>query len=425
MEDGVRDKSVLRKLLGLCVSTVVVVGRELVEGLDGGRDRLDVWVRTKASARGRCGKCGVVAPWFDHGGGERRWRHVDVCFATCELVAQAPRVSCPTHGVTVAEVPWARHDSWFTRAFEDLVVFDAIVSSKLAAARRYGVSWRAVDHMCVRVATEALGRIDLLEGLVAVAIDEVKYKRGQRYLTVVCDHLSGRVVWAAKGRKKHVVHAFFDALGDERAKELEFITCDGAEWIRTVLAERAPGATVCLDTFHLIGWATKALDEVRREEWNNLRRNGGAAAAKEFKGLRWMLLRNWENLDSGQKGVIRDLERANKRTFRGWQLKEELRDIFTMPFLAACRALSDWLAMASRSRLTPFVKLARTIRHYRESIEATLEWKLTNGISESNNAAIGRIRSAARGFHDPESFITMIMLDRAGIAPQLPWATAS
>ena len=177
-----RDRSVLRKLLGLCVSSVVVVGRELVEGCEGGRDRLDVWVRTKVGVKGRCGKCGVASAWFDNGGGERRWRHVDVCFATCELVAEAPRVSCPEHGVTVAAVPWARHDSWFTAAFEDLVVFDAIVSSKLAAARRYGVSWRAVDHMCVRVATEALGRVDLLDGLVAIAIDEVKYKKGQRYL---------------------------------------------------------------------------------------------------------------------------------------------------------------------------------------------------------------------------------------------------
>jgi hypothetical protein len=85
----------------------------------------------------------------------------------------------------------------------------------------------------------------------------------------------------------------------------------------------------------------------------------------------------------------------------------------------------NWFSYASRSWREPFVKLARTIRHYRASIEATIEWKPTNGTSESNNAAIGRIRSAARGFHDPESFITMIMLDRAGIAPQLPWATAS
>jgi len=86
-----------------------------------------------------------------------------------------------------------------------------------------------------------------------------------------------------------------------------------------------------------------------------------------------MLLRNWENLTSAQKGVIRDLERANKRAFRAWQLKEELRDIFTMPFLAACRALDRWLVYASRSRLEPFVKLARTVRRCRLSIEATLE----------------------------------------------------
>jgi transposase len=192
----VRDNSVLRKLLGLCVLTVVVVGRELHEAGDGGRSKLVVWVRRRARVRGRCGHCGVVAPWFDNGGGERRWRHIDMGMATCELVAEAPRVTCPEHGVTVAEVSFARHDSAFSRAFEDLVVFDAIVSNKLAAARRHGISWRAVDHMCIRVATEALGRIDLLEGLVAIAIDEVKYKKGHKYLTVVCDHLTGRVIWA-------------------------------------------------------------------------------------------------------------------------------------------------------------------------------------------------------------------------------------
>src|SRR2546428_6121977 len=120
----------------------------------------------------------------------------------------------------------------FARAFEALVVWEAIVANKQAAADRYGISWRAVNHACVRVATEALGRVDLLEGLVAVAIDEVKYKKGYRYLTVVCDHFSGRVVWAAKGRTRESVAAFFDALGEERAAQLQFVSCDGADWIR-------------------------------------------------------------------------------------------------------------------------------------------------------------------------------------------------
>jgi transposase len=421
----VRVKTVLRKLLGLG-RAVVLDGWELVEaGGEGIRPRLVVRVRTRAGRRARCGRCGALAPWYDRGDGERRWRHVDVAYAVCELVADAPRVSCPTHGPTVAAVPWARHDSAFSRAFEDLVVHDAIVGNKQAAADRYGISWRAVNNACVRVASEALGRVDLLEGLVAIAIDEVKYKKGQRYLTVVCDHFTGTVIWAAKGRSKDTVEAFFAALGEGRAARLQFVSCDGAEWIRTVVAEQAPDAIVCLDTFHAVGWATDALDEVRRGEWNTLRRAGGATAAKELKGLRWLLLRNWENLTSAQRGVIRDLERANRRMFRAWQLKEELRDIFAMPLLAACRALDDWLAWASRSKLAPFVRLARTIRAYRQSIEATIEWKLTNGIAESNNAAIARLRTNARGFHNPESFITMIMLDRAGIAPDLPWAPAA
>ena len=416
-----RVKTVLRKLLGLCRATVIV-GWELADGAgdEGARPKLVVWVRTKVRRRGRCGRCGTLASWYDRGDGQRRWRHIDVAFATCELVADAPRVNCPTHGPTVAAVPWARHDSAFTRAFEDLVVHDAIVGNKQAAADRYGISWRAANNACVRVATEALGRVDLLDGLVAIAIDEVKYKKGQRYLTVVCDHFTGRVVWAAKGRSQDTVHSFFDALG-ERAAALQFVSADGAEWIHPVVAERAPEAIVCLDTFHVIQWATDAVDEVRRGEWNTLRRSGAAGAAKETKGLRWLLLRNWENLTGAQRGVIRDLERANRRLFRAWQLKEELRDIFSLPLLSAQRALDDWLAWASRSKLGPFVRLARTIRRFRASIEATIEWRLTNGIAESNNAAIARIRTNARGFHHPQAFIAMIMLNRADLTPDLPW----
>ena len=416
-----RVSKLLKAICGLG-REVVVRGFELVEG---DRPGLVVWVRPKVRRRGRCGRCGELATWFDHGGGERRWRHLDAGYATVELVGPARRVECKGCGPTVAAVPWARHDSAFTRAFEDLVVHDAIVGNKQAAADRYGISWRAVNTMCLRLATEALDRVDLLDGLVAVAIDEVKYKKGHKYLTVVCDHMTGRVIWAAKGRSKETVGAFFDALGAERSAALQFVTADGASWIRDVVAVRAPDAIVCLDTFHVIGWATDALDEVRRGEWNTLRRAGADRAAKQFKGLRFLLRRNWEHLTMRQRETITALEAANRRTFRAWQLKEELRDIFALPLIQARRALDAWLGWASRSKLAPFVKLARTIRAYRPSIEATIEWKLTNGIAESNNASIGRLRTNARGFHDPQAFITMIMLDRAGLAPHLPWSTAS
>lgn len=417
-----RVTKLLRGLLGL--GHLVVIGGWNFDA-EADRPKLTVTVRLRQRRRGRCGRCAKTAAFYDQGGGVRRWRHLDVGFAVCEIEAAAPRVDCAEHGPTVAEVPWARHGSRFCRAFEDVVVYDAIASNKLAAAHRHGLSWRAVNAMCERVVAEALGRVDLLDGLVAIAIDEVKYKKGQRYLTVVCDHFTGRVIWAAKGRSKDTVGQFFDAVGEQRCQGLGFVSADGAEWIRSVVAARALEAVVCLDPFHVVSWATSALDEVRRAEWNQLRRNGRAGAAKEFKGMRWLLLRNWENLAPSQKATIRQLAGANTRSFRAWQLKEELREVLAMPLAKAKVALESWLHYASRSRLEPFVKLARTIRHYRESLEAAIEWKLNNGIAESNNAAIGRIRSAARGFHDPQAFITMIMLDRAGIAPDLPWARAS
>lgn len=398
---------------------VVVEGYEFV--WRGDRPLLRVDVRPKRRRKSDCGRCGTKAPFYDRGDGRRTWRHIDVGFASCELVADAPRVDCPDCGPTVAAVSWARHGSRFTRSLEDVVAWEALASNKQAAACRYEISWGAVDNVCERVVDEALERTDMLSGLVAVGIDEVKYKKGHKYLTVVVDHGAGRVVWAADGRSKATVSKFFDELGESRSKNLRFVSCDGAEWIRTVVAERAPQAIVCLDTFHVIGWATDALDEVRRDEWRNLKAADNADKAKTVKGLRWLLLRNWENLTGGQRNVIGDLQKANKRMFRAWQLKEELREIFKMSPIEADQALDDWLRYASRSKLPAFVKLARTIRSYRESLMATIEWGYTNGLAESANAKIGRLRVNARGFHRPEQLISMIFLDQPGIKPETPW----
>lgn len=404
-------------MAGLCRATVITGW-----SLDWSQDRpeLVIKVRVRAGVVRCCGRCGQRGRGYDAGGGLRRWRHVDVGFARCVLEGPAPRVGCGRCGPTVAMMPWARHDTAFTQAFEDVVVWDGVRSNKNTAAQRHQVSWRAVNGICERVLTEAMGRVDLLEGLIAIAIDEVKAKKGQRYLTVVSDHFGGPVVWVAEGRSKAVVAEFFDALGAERAAGLEIVTTDGAEWIRTVVAERAPNAEICLDTFHVISWATKAVDEVRRQLWRHLGSSGGKA--KAVKGMRWLLIRNWAKLSRAQKRAIRDLETSNRRLFRAWQLKEELIDIFSMSIIAARRAIDDWLHYASRSRLEPFVKLARTIRRYRDSIEATIEWGFTNGIAEANNSVIGRIRRNANGFHNPKAFITMIMLDRGGLGPDLPWA---
>ncbi len=130
------------------------------------------------------------------------------------------------------------------------------------------IAWPTVGRIIGRVADERSAEVDRLEGLRKIGIDEVSFRRGQRYLTVVVDHETARVVWVQEGRDEATLEGFFDQLGPVRAAALRFVTADGAAWIKNVLARRCPQAIVCLDPFHVVSWAIEALDQVRREVWN-------------------------------------------------------------------------------------------------------------------------------------------------------------
>jgi transposase len=92
-----------------------------------------------------------------------------------------------------------------------------------------------------------------------VTVDEISYRKGQKYLTVVVDHDSGRLVWAAPGRDRKTVLRFFDLLGEERCKQIALVSCDMASWISGPVAERCPGAVRCVDPFHVIQVRHEAL----------------------------------------------------------------------------------------------------------------------------------------------------------------------
>ena len=93
------------------------------------------------------------------------------------------------------------------------------------------------------------------------------------------DHDTARLVWAAPGRDSDTVAAFFDALGPERAAQLTHVSTDGADWIIRVVDARCPNAVRAADPYHVVAWATEALDQVRRDVWNTAR--GGKGRATE------------------------------------------------------------------------------------------------------------------------------------------------
>jgi len=353
--------------------------RAVVESVEiDGNGQVVAAVRPHHRERDRCGVCGRRSPGFDLGEGRRRWRALDLGTTIAYLEADAPRVRCPEHGVVVVAVPWARHGSRFTLAFEQQVAWLAVNTSGSAVAELMRIAWRSVGAICERVAAEAGRDADLLAGLERIGIDEISHRKGHRYLTVVVDHDTGRLIWAAAGRDKATVEAFFDALGEKRAKQLKLVSCDMAGWIEAVLADRCPKAKRCVDPFHVIQLATDALDEIRREVWREARRQGQADAARELKGTRYALRKNPENLTARQQSKLADVERLNRPLYRAYLLKEQLRQIYRLPARKAIALLEEWLSWARRCRLKPFIKLARTITAQREGILAAIRHGLSN-----------------------------------------------
>ena len=379
-----------------------------------------VAVRPTARERDRCPHCRRRCPGYDLGEGRRRWRALDLGTTYAFVEAEAPRVSCRRHGVVVAAVPWARHDSAFTRAFEDQVSWLAVNTSKTAVSELMRIAWRSVGWICERVMLEAQARRDLLGGLARLGFDEISIRRGQRYLTVVVDHDTGRLVWAAPGRDRPTVETFLDLLGRQRCERIELVSCDMADWITRPITERCPNAEVCLDAFHVVKLATDALDEIRREVWNEARRAGEIALARDLKGARFALWKNPENLTARQRLKLAHIQRVNQRLYRAYLLKEQLRQIYRVDPGEAIAVLNAWLKWARRCRLEPFVKLARTIRDQRLGIEAALRHRLSNARTEQINTQIRLITRRGFGYHSPWAIIALAMLSLGGLCPPLP-----
>lgn len=368
----------------------------------------------------RCGVCRARCPGYDVGHGRRRWRSLDLGTVRVSVEADAPRVRCNEHGVVTSYVPWARHDSGFTRAFEDQVAWLATHTDRTTVSSLTRIAWRTVGRIIGRVSDEASARVDRFRELRRIGIDELSYKRGQKYITIVVDHDSGRLIWARPGRDAATVGTFFDELGPERAERIELVSADAATWIGSVVRARCPRARLCMDPFHVVSWATQALDEVRRSLWNELRRSGQKVMARSLKGMRWAIVKNPENLTPHQRVKLRELERTNRKLYRAYLLKEELRAVLREPPGFVPTLLDDWIMMALRSGLEPFVKVAKSVRASREGIIAAADAELSNARVESTNTKLRLLTRMAFGFHSAHALISLGMLRLGGLCPPLP-----
>ena len=426
--------SLWRGLLGLTDTSIENVR---IDDTDGS---LIIEVRPQARQRRRCGRCRRRCPGYDEGGGRRRWRSLDHGLAMTYLEADAPRVRCQSHGVVVAHVPWAAHDTRHTLTFDQHVSWLAVRTSKSAVAELMRISWRSVSTIVARVwariESEHGGAAGVrLEGLRRIGIDEISYRRGQLYLTIVVDHDTGHLVWAQPGRDRATLGCFFDDLGTQRSEQITHVSADQAAWISDVVSTRAPAAVQCADPFHIVKWANEAIAKVRTDAWRAARADGATrkngreagrqrrdstGTARELAHTRYTLWKNPETLTPREHQRLEWIAQTHPVLWEAYRLKEGLRLLFKMRGQPALDALQTWLEQATASTIEAFHHLAKRITVVRERVEATLIHGLSNALTESVNTKIRLLSRIAYGFHTPQPLIALAMLSRGPHPPQLP-----
>jgi transposase len=365
-----------------------------------------------------CSRCGQTGRLAIHGRRVKRWRHLDLGASRCIIECELRRLWCRSCGAQFEAVPWARAGSRYTRDFEDVVAWLAQQMAKTPIAGLLRIAWDTVGRIVARVTADHLDE-RRLDGLILIGVDEISYRRGQRYLTSVADHRTGAIVWCRAGRNSATLAAFFADLGDRRAS-IRAVSIDMSGEYQRAIRDAIPDAQLCFDPFHVVRLASRATDQVRRDEWNAHERSH-TATGRWVKGTRWSLLKAPERQTVAQLATLWEVQHANRALYRAFLLREELRLLYHLPDPALAPAhLDAWLAWASRSRLRPFVRLARTLRAHRDGILAAIRLGLSNGRLEGLNSKIRLISHRSYGLHSADALIALVYLCCTGIVIELP-----
>lgn len=369
-----------------------------------------------------CSGCMRKRPAYDHLR-ERRFQFVPLWNIPVWFVYVPRRVRCPHCGVVVEAMPWAAGKSPITTIYAWFLASWAQVLSWTETARRFHTSWHVVFD-AVRHAVEWGKAHRDLDGITAIGVDELSWKKGHKYLTLVyqIDRHCRRLLWIGRDRKAKTFERFFDWLGKERTAALKFVVSDMWKAFLSTVAQRASAAIHVLDRFHIAKLCNEAIDEVRRTEARKLREAGDTVTLKH---TRWVFLKRRTNLKQRQRGRLRELLRANLATVRAYLLKEELDHFWTYKSTTwAARFLDDWMWTAVRSRIQPMVKFAYTLLDHRELL---LNWfkardQIALGAVEGMNGKARITTKLAYGFRSYDH-AEIALFHRLGKLPEPPWLT--
>ncbi len=349
-----------------------------------------------------CGRRGKIV----HARPARRWRDVRVCGRSVWLLYRPREIRCPTHGRRVEQIPWAAPSARVSCRFEYVMLRYCRAMPQAVAAQLLGVSPSTLSDLLHRV-IQRQRQGHKIRGLITIGIDEISYAKRHKYATVVYDLERSCVVWVGRGRARKTIDRFFRFLSPYQKAKVKWACCDMSEAFIGAIEQHCANAQLVLDRFHIVKAINDAVDEVRKEQW----RESSTTARKALKGLRWLLYRHSTTRSRQDTKTLKALEKANRRIYRAWRLKDEFEQLWEYKARWAAEAfLKRWTTTALKSRLAPLRKFVRTVRKHAKGILAFVDTRLTNAVAEGINRIIRLVKNRASGFGSLDAFADMIFL---------------
>lgn len=344
-------------------------------------------------------KCGCLRTIFK-GQKKRQFKMVPFGGKPCWLHVLLHRVACPQCGRKWwPKLPFMQGKFRMVRSMITHVLDLLHISTLLDVSRLLKLSWNVVKRIHKEKLTRLYKKIPL-EELEYITVDEFSIRKGHEYMTVFTDLRSGRIVHAVEGRTVETVAPFFKRLA-KHAPKLKAIAMDMSRSYYPAAQEFLPHVDVVFDHFHVTALLNKALDEVRKEQQQNL--NG--VDAKALKGSRFLFLTNYDNLDLENQTRLGALLAVNEPLYLAHSLKEQFQLFWEKDSMEeAEHFLIRWGIDALATGLKPLKKVVKTLHQYKTGLLNYFKHRISNAGAEGINNKIKTMKRQAYGFRDIEYF---------------------
>jgi len=381
---------------------------------------IEIEVNPRKGSAAICSGCHNPAPGYDKASARRRFEFIPLWGFTVFFLYVMRRVNCETCGVKVEEVPWADGKRQLTKPYMQFLASWARSLSWTEVARRFNTTWDKVFNSVEYIVEWGLAHRSL-DGITAIGVDEIQWKKNHKYLTLVYQINSGsvRLLWIGRERTRETFAKFFDMLGSERSALIEYVCSDMWKPYLQVIKQRIGQAVHILDRYHIVARINKALDAVRAGEHRRMKQDGHDPLLTKS---RWLLLKKPENLTNNQETSLKNLLKYNLQSVRAYLLKEDFQRLWTYISPGwASRFIDNWTTRVMRSRIEPLKKEAMTIRRHKDLI---LNWfrakgAMSSGVVEGMNNKAKLTMRKSYGFREFKS-IEVALYHSLGKLPEPP-----